>query len=268
MTPSRSVGFKSRRAAALLASLLASLLAPPPRAAAQVNVERLRGMSPAPGWSGGLNAALSLKRGNAEFLEVTGTLWSRYHWDVHSLLAHTRGGFAEQGGERFVGNAFGHVRWTAMWIARVGSELFGQVEYDEFLRVQRRLLMGVGPRFVLVEGEPVALAVGTAYMLEYERLDIPASDPHPQRTLYQRSSTYASVRVAVNDVLSLVNTAYVQPRFVRPADTRVLQELELVFSVAAHLKFTATARLRLDTDPPSEVEKLDLELKNGLELQW
>lgn len=258
----------SARRCAIMVLAAGALFAPAGPAAAQVNVERLRGLAPTTGWSGGLNAALSLKRGNADFLEVTGTLWSRYHWDVHALLAHARGGFAEQGGERFVGNAFLHARWTAMWIERVGTELFGQVEYDQFLRLQRRLLWGAGPRFVIFDGKQVGVAAGTAYMLEYERLDIPPSDPHPQRTLYSRSSTYASVRVTVNAVLTLVNTVYVQPRLVRPADTRVLEELELAFTVVEHLKWTTTGRLRFDSDPPSQVEHVDLELKNGIELQW
>jgi hypothetical protein len=187
---------------------------------------------------------------------------------VHTWLAHSRGGFAEQGGERFVSNAFVHGRWTAMWLDRIGSELFGQVEYDQFVRLQRRLLVGAGPRFVVYDGELVEVALGTAYMLEYERLDIPATDSHPQRTLYHRNSTYNTVRVALTDLLTLVNTIYVQPRIVRPADTRVLEELELAVSVAENLTLSTTARLRFDSDPPAQIEKVDLELKNGIELQW
>jgi hypothetical protein len=256
------------RCAAMLAALAIGCHALPRAAAAQVNVERLRALDAEPGFSGGVAAGLSLKRGNVDFLEVTGTLWSRYHWDLHTLLGHSRAGFGEQGDERFASNAFVHARWTAMWLERIGSELFAQAEYDQFVRLQRRLLWGLGPRFVVHDGEHVDVALGTAYMLEYERLDIPAGDPHPQRTLYQRSSTYGSVRVAINDVLMVVNTLYVQPRIVRVADTRVLEELELSFAIAERIKWTTSARLRFDSDPPSQVENTDLDIKNGLEVQW
>lgn len=76
------------------------------------------------------------------------------------------------------------------------------------------------------------------------------------------------MRVAINDVLMVVNTLYVQPRILRVADTRVLEELELSFAIAERIKWTTSARLRFDSDTPSQVEKTDLDLKNGLEVQW
>lgn len=254
--------------ALLLLLLLGWLLATPALSAAQVNTERLRGADTTTGFSGGLSAGLALKRGNVDFIELTGALWSRYQFGVHALLAHSRGAFGEQGDERFAGGAFAHTRWTAMWLERIGSELFGQIEYDEFVRLQRRLLFGVGPRFVIYDGEQVQVALGTAYMLEYERLDIPASDPHPQSTLYHRSSSYNTVRVQLSEVLALANTVYVQPRIVRFADTRVLDEIEIVFTIAEAVKWATTARVRFDSDPPSAVEKVDLDMKNSIELQW
>jgi len=253
---------------AALSCAIACALGGSSPARAQVNTERLRVGDPNPGFSGSLGAAATLKRGNVELLQLDGKAFALYYAEPHSLLFSTSGTFGEQGDERFAAAAFAHLRWTAMWWPRAGSEVFTQIQYDEFLRLQLRRLVGAGPRFVLVDGEQVQLAFGTGYMLEHERLDIPESDPHPRTTLAHRSTNYLSLTIELPERLRLGNTVYAQPRFDKPSDIRVLDELELRFDLDELLAFTTSLSLRFDSDPPSEVDKLDLALKNGIELSF
>jgi hypothetical protein len=140
------------------------------------------------------------------------------------------------------------------------------VQYDAFLRLKLRRLVGAGPRFLLVVTDNVVIAFGTGYMLEHERLDIPASDPHPRSTLAHRSTNYLAVTIELRDRLRLGNTLYAQPRFDWPYDVRVLDELELRFDLDERIALTTSLSARFDSDPPSDVEELDLALKNGVEL--
>jgi hypothetical protein len=256
------------RALSLPSCCVAAWLVATTAALAQVNTERLRVGDPSPGLSASLGASATLKRGNVELLQLDGKGFALYYTKPHSFLASSSGTFGEQGGDRFASAAFAHSRWTAMWWACAGSELFAQVQYDAFLRLTLRRLVGAGPRFLLVESERVVVAFGTGYMLEHERLDIAEEDPHPSSTLAHRSTNYLSVTVELRDRLRLGNTLYAQPRFDRPDDVRVLDELELRFDVDERFALTTSLSARFDSDPPSEVAKLDLALKNGLELTF
>lgn len=247
-------------------SLAAALLSPCP-AAAQVNTESLRPGAPQEGLLGDLSTDLALKGGNADFFRVAGTARLAYQRGIHTPLLYTRSEFGNAGGEDFAENAFVHARWTAMWFPRVGSELFGQLQYDRFVRMNFRALLGGGPRFVVLQGDAVQLYLGTGYMLEREVLDIPEDDPHPRLTLYHRSTSYLSLKVALSDSLLLTNVGYVQPRFDRPSDVRVLDDLELQVAVDDHFKLVQSLVFAYDSDPPSVVRaRYDIMLTAGLRL--
>jgi putative salt-induced outer membrane protein YdiY len=253
-------------AALALLGCVAAVLTATSAARAQVNTERLRVSSPDSGLSGSVSASAMLKRGNAELLQLDGKSFALYYTEPHAFLLSGSAAFGEEGGNRFAAAAFAHARWTAMWLPRTGSELFVQAQYDAFLRLKLRRLVGAGPRFLVVTTESVLVAFGTGYMLEHERLDIPASDPHPGSTLAHRSTNYVALTIELRDRLRFGNTLYAQPRLDRPSDLRVLDELELRFDLDEHVALTTSFSARFDSDPPSQVEELDVALKNGVEL--
>lgn len=235
-------------------------------ALAQVNTETLRLGVPSPGFQGDFKGDLALKRGNVELLQVGGSGRVFYQTGVHTPLLFARAEFAEQGGERFAETTFVHARWTAMWLPRLGSEVFAQLQYDAFLRLTFRALSGFGPRFAVVLEKWLELFAGTAYMLEREVLDIAPTNSHPQRTLNHRWTTYGSIKLKLGEVLGLSNVAYVQPRIDRFADVRFLDELELQARLHEHLSLVDALVLRFDSDPPDGVRKWDLGLTAGLRI--
>ena len=216
------------------------------------------------GFFGDLKGDLTLKHGNVRMLlgEVTGR--GAYQLGVHTWLVHAYGGLGSQNGERNTEATFVHARWTAMWDPWVGSELFGQLQYDAFIDLSLRTLVGAGPRFAILLEEWIELYGGTGYMLEREVLSIPQSDPHPQRTLNHRWTSYVSFKLQFDEIVSARSVLYVQPRFDQFSDYRILEQLELQVKVAKHLALVNTFELRYDSDPPSQVRRLDLVLKVGL----
>lgn len=232
--------------------------------AAQVNTESLRLGDPPDGLHGDLKADLALKRGNTELLQAGASGRTFYHAGVHTPLLFARGEVGSEDGDTFTENAFVHARWTAMWHPRVGSELFGQLQYDAFIDLKFRALIGAGPRFALLMEDWIDLYLGTGYMLEREVLSIPSTDPHPRRTWAHRSTSYLSVKIALADALALGNVTYVQPRWDRPSDVRVLDELELALDANAYVALVNTFSFRYDSDPPSTVRDYDIDLKVGV----
>jgi hypothetical protein len=236
-----------------------------PRAAhAQVNTETLRLGEPAEGLHGDLKADLALKRGNTEFFQLGAAGRTFYQAGVHTPLLFARGEVGTENDERFSENGFVHARWTAMWLPRFGSELFGQLQYDAFIDLKFRALIGAGPRFLVVDEAWVELYLGTGYMLEHEVLSIPTEDPHPRRTLHHRSTSYAALKIALAEAVALTNVTYLQPRWDRLRDYRVLEELELQADVNDYLALISSVVFRYDSDPPSTVVRYDLNLKLGV----
>lgn len=235
-------------------------------ALAQVNTEIMRVGDPQPGFSGLLGASLDLKAGNVDYFEVQGNGQLNYNWDIHGLLLSSTAGYGKTQGDAFAKNAFGHLRWTAMWHERVGSEVFTQIEYDQFLRKQLRALFGLGPRFLIIRTQTFETFGGVGYMLEREVLDIPASDPHPARSINHRMTSYLSLKWNPSDPVSLVQTLYVQPRIDRPKDLRMLEQADLRVAITKLLTIKTSVTVLYDGRPPQDVKKTNLTLTQGVDL--
>lgn len=265
---------------------LLAVIAWPTVAGAQVNTERLRSWD-VEGFSGSADFSLNLQSGNVSLLNVGSSVRLQYATlqDAPAGSTRRRGedliylignlSFGEKRNEQgrpretFVNNGFAHLRWTRMWIPWLGTELFGQIQYNEFIRLSRRLLGGAGLRFALVEHENAEIHVGSGYMLEYEALDIPEDDPHPASTLFNRSTSYISIKLYLKEpAVALVNTAYVQPRFEDPADYRVIDDAEVSISITDVFSVVWAFSLRYDSKPPGGVKKLDTAFTHNLRVSF
>lgn len=245
-------------------------------ASAQVNAELLQRSPFEGGWRGVLQASFSLSYGNVDLIDAGGTGQARFQtlhpaeegddpdvppWVEHRWLLQANGRFAEKDDAPIVSQAYAHTRWTAMWHRRIGSDVFAQVQYDRFWRLNLRALGGVGGRVELVHTAPFLLSLGTAYMMELERLDLSATDGADPDTLAHRWSSYLIARLSLfEDALLLQSTLYAQPRLDRFDDYRILEEVELVVAVNSWLSFGTSLSVLHDSEPPPGVEPTDVRL--------
>lgn len=250
----------------VLCSLL--FLLPTALVQAQVNTEVMRVGKPEPGFSGLVGANFNVQDGTVDFLEVSGNGQLNYNQGLHSLLLSSTAGYGKTEGDAFARKAFGHMRWTAMWLPRLGSEVFTQVEYDRFLRQRLRWLVGAGPRVQVIRDETFEAFWGIAYMIEREVLNIPASDPHPEHGTYHRATTYVSLKWVPTKAMSLVQTIYVQPRIDRFSDVRMLEQADLRVAVWSLLSLKTSITVRYDGRPPRGVDKTNLSLTQGFDLTF
>jgi hypothetical protein len=250
------------------------------RAAAQVNAEALRADPFRPGWGGSLDLSLSLLRGNVDLFEVGGgarvqkqTLFPAPEAELpfvrERLFLAGAGRFAERGGATFVNQSFLHLRWTRMWLRRLGADAFVQQQANEFQRLERRRVGGLGLRAELVHRRNLLLAGGTAWMLESERIDVGPGAPDPPETRSHRSTSYVTIRLdPVGGDLLVQATGYFQPRFGDLADHRLLGEVELQGRAGRRLSLTLVFTATHDSRPPTGVEPVDLRLVNALRLSF
>ena len=269
------------RALATLA-LATALTAP---TAAQVNTEKTRVGANEPGWGGTFDVNASLQRGNTE-REILGAgvrlqyAWPRLEADVASetessddpatgpanvIFLVSNYSFTRLNDNRYINNAQAHLRFIRQHSPRISFEVFGQYQFNEFIRLEDRFLAGGGGRFALVQAERTEVFVGAGYMLEQETLDLPASLPYPRSSEHHRSTNYLTVRYnSENERLRFVQTLYAQPRLDRPEDFRLLSETSFEIQLFQRLALAINLNVTHDSEPPTGVKETDVALSNSL----
>lgn len=253
---------RARARAVVAAALL--VLAGAGRAPAQVNTESFRGVADADGVSGSVELSFANRTGNTDLLE--GGAAARLGWKQgrRTTLFVTDLSVGKARDATTINRGFAHLREVYRVTPRLAWEGFVQHEYDKFARLSARSLVGTGPRLTLVDRPGGSAHLGLAWMLERERLDVPAGAPDPRTDHAHRASAYLALEGRVNDRLSVVNTAYVQPRIGRARDTRVLNEAALKVALAGAMSLKVTFSVRYDGEPPTGVKHVDTALANRL----
>ena len=271
------------RAVRALATLaLATALTAP--ADAQVNTENMRVGANEPGWGGIFDLNSSLQRGNTEREVLGAGVRLQYAWpppaeaegddaeddDVAEGPANTvfmtsNYSFTRLNENRFVNNALSHLRFIRRHSPRVSYELFGQHQFNEFIRLEQRLLLGGGGRFQVLEAPQTEIFLGTGYMLERETLDLAGQLPEARRSEHHRSTNYLTVRYNSEDErFRLVETVYVQTRVDRLQDYRLLSETSFEIRLLRRLALAVNLNVTHDSEPPTGVKDTDVVLSNSL----
>ena len=263
MSLQRLVRFGSSMAGVLTVSMLGGGWLTP-RAAAQINIEAQRRAPSDLGYSGTLAADLELRTGNVEHFRLGVNGRVDYQTETTNTFLVGRGNIGLVGSDRFSNAGLLHLRHGWRWFPRLMLEAYTQVNYDEPRLLELRALAGGGVRVGLTDTEALRFWVGTGYLFEYERFDLPDTASHAQTTSVHRWSSYLTGRVAAGPNVTLVATGYVQPQIDDLADLRILSDVSFGVSVTRALALTVSFSLRYDSRPPDNVASLDTELRNGI----
>ena len=173
--------------------------------------------------------------------------------------------FSRANDNRYVNNAQGHLRFIRRHGPTISFEVFGQYQFNEFIRLEDRFLAGGGGRFTLVQAERTEVFAGIGYMLEQETLDLPAALPDGTSSEHHRSTNYLTVRFNSEDErLRLVQTFYAQPRFDRLQDFRLLSETSFEIQLFRQLALAISLNVAHDSEPPAGIKETDVVLSNSL----
>lgn len=237
-------------------------------ALAQVNVERLRVDSKKAPATATLEGNFTGRTGNVQSVVVGASAIGAAALGRHRFFGSMLADYARFGTETRVSRSFVHFRHNYFLTSVLATELFAQQQQDKFQRLLLRELVGAGPRFLVTDAENLRVAVGTAYMLEYERISVAPGAPDEPIVFAHRSSSYVSATWSPDGRVRLIGTVYVQPRFDDWGDARVLFETALTTEVVNRLGVKVLATMRHDTEPPTEVKRTDLEIRNSIVLRF
>lgn len=258
---------------------------------AQVNVEKIRATPIADGASGQVGLSTTFTQGNIDFADFTVGSFIAYKNGQHLVFwvtsvryaaKRTQGDYLEEpevglwdDDAHFSNNGLTHLRYNYQLNDLLAWEVYTQIEYNEFLLIDRRLLGGTGPRFTLVDKKGGGLWFGTSAMIENERLNPESIAPtlDPDSTVF-RWSNYITGELSPSEDVSWITTAYFQPQVPDFADFRFVGETGLSFNINKTFAFTTDFRYRYDAVPPetaagiAPVLATDISLKNGIAIKW
>jgi hypothetical protein len=224
-----------------------------------VNIESDRG-GDKQGIYGSSGGGLSLQRGNVQVFQYQLSSRLDHISGLHHSMFIGSTSYGEEDNNPFQNTSYAHLRWTAMWFDQIGTELFTQVQQDEFKLLQLRQLTGTGLRFTFFKNH---LAVGLGGMFDYEQIE-----GVEDNRLDIRGTSYVRLGQVWGEIAKGLLIGYYQPRFTDVSDYRILitGALEFIldksFSVVNELNYT------YDTQPPEQVIKEDLQLRFKVKVKW
>tara|TARA_B100001287_G_C22568554_1_gene475075 strand:- start:255 stop:986 length:732 start_codon:yes stop_codon:yes gene_type:complete len=224
-----------------------------------VNIESDRG-GDKQGLHGSSELGLSLQKGNVKVFQYQAGLRLDYISGIHHNLLIGSVSYGEEEGKPFNNTVYSHLRWTAMWLNHVGTEIFTQNQKDEFRLLQIRQLTGFGIRFTAFEDH---LAIGLGGMSDYEQIE-----GLKDGNLDARGTSYIRLGKQWKDGVKGQLIAYYQPLFTNPSDYRVLGTGSLEFKVDKVFSVLNEFNYSYDTRPPEEVVKEDLQLRVKFKVKW
>ena len=245
---------------------------------AQVNTESLRKTTQEPGLHLNLGATLNIMDGNRNLFQtqIKTRLDQKQTWGHLFLVSNYK--MSSKDETVFVNQGFAHLRFMREFTPVYSGEVFSQLEFNEFIRLNQRTLMGTGLRIKRSrQGEngsaPLSMVFGIGFMLERESIDSgsdnAAGDPvHGDLAELLRSSNYFVMAYAPRDNLHIQSTTYYQVDVQRLEDYRLLSQSLIEVGLGKRLALTTELNIRYDSEAPGGVKARDLEYTQGISFRF
>lgn len=234
----------------------------------QVNTESLRKSDLSPGFHNIAQFDFGMVSGNSEFLRLKTSLRTDYvgkKYYSFGVIQYQRGTKSQK---KFINKGFIHVRSLRRLTDHFNGELFVQKEFDDFISLKDRNLIGFGLRSSFFKPDStdrkVRFFMGNGVMWETEKLN---TEPVSETKIW-RSTNYLSIRIRMNNLVSLNFVGYYQVNLQTYQDYRILVESALGFNLTKSFTFQTNFNLRFDNEPPGAIKKYDFELTNGVKFSF
>lgn len=246
---------------------------------AQVNTESLRKTIQETGLHFNLGATLNMMDGNRNLLQtqIKSRLDLVQNWGHLFLVSNYK--MSSKDETVFVNQGFAHLRFMKGLTPLTTAEVFSQLEFNEFIRLNQRALLGAGIRLRHsgLAGEnsssTLSMVLGLGLMMEKESIDIgsdaTSGDPvHGALAELLRSSNYLVVAYTPLDNVNIQSTTYYQVDTQRFEDYRLLSQSLIEVGLGKRLALTSELNIRYDSEAPGGIKPRDLEYTQGITFKF
>ncbi len=237
----------------------------------QKNTEILR-VDRKDGFYHNLNMEIGFSDGNSNKTQVEGGYRLDYViGNLHSFLVANLE-FQESNFKKTDDNAFIHIRGMYEIIKKFNFELFMQTEYDEFINLQDRNLLGISFRYNPIKYRfgadssgllDFSIATGGMYEYEYYKNE----NSYHETNLF-RSSSNISLKIFFDKKTQFSTVVYFQPNFEHIHNYRILNENRISFGIYDNFKIYVNTSYRFDNEPEPGVLNYDFKLTNGFMINF
>jgi len=246
--------------------LLVLILLLPSISFGQVNIESIRNNNKEKPLWGEVKGGLELQRGNVDITSFDVNFLIHFKKKKHHVFLQSKNSQGQQSNKKFKNNSFVHFRWTWMKWNIVGTELFTQLQQDEFKSLKIRQLNGGGLRAELIKKEDISLSLGSGVMLDHEEvLD-------KQTSALWRSTSYLTFLKSFDEKKKnlILLTIYYQPLLDNHKDYRINLEANVRTILITNLSLFIenSVNFMYDTKPPEGILTNDLIVKSNLVYEW
>lgn len=226
-----------------------------------VNIESLRSFADSSGFHGAENLNVDYRRNTRELLTLTNNLSLKYQTKRHIFLLLNTIDVQLANSVVLEQTSFVHFRYNFKQGERLYYEVFWQYQRNIPLKIDPRILVGVGPRIILSDKEKFRTNLGLLGMFEY---DDEAGNDILHRDF--RLSAYLTLGYKGGDRFSWMNFVYYQPRLDYFNDYRVNLETQMQWVIFKGLTFVTTLNFKYDSFPVQDpnIPKLTVHWVNGL----
>jgi len=238
-----------------------------PTAAQIVNVQDLFINQSDAGLQLGSVAKTEIKTGNTDYQYYNLAGVARYVQGRHTVVGTGNFEYAEKGAEPFTNRHFEHLRYRFGLFPPLGLDTFVQHEYNEFRRINLRLLAGIGPTWKAIDSGQFYLFLGSVYMYEYNELGEGEYDDAGQIRRIHRWNNYATFQWNLKKDIKLLTTLYYQPAFTEFSDYNLLWNVNLSVAINPWLSVVLTYNFSRQNVPPQGVNPWDSALVAGFAIK-
>jgi len=215
-----------------------------------VNIEQARIKTDTSAWAGHIQSSFFSQQNQNRLLSASlrGTVQHRVRDKRSLLLALLDGSFSASNAIQYSNAAMLHFRYNYKLTNLLKWEVFAQLQQNKVMGLDRRALLGAGPRMKLLDNEHWRSYIGVLGMLEQEKIKEVA-----EINYFFRGSSYFTVTVASKDLWTFASTTYYQPLMSDFKDYRIAGQHTFSLLIAKHWAMRAEITHTWDSRPPSGV---------------
>ena len=220
-----------------------------------VNVEEKR-LRNDDGLMGSADLKFNFTKNKNEVIDLKNNIQLSYKRGRHRYLFLNKLEVIKSGDSDVLNNGFQHLRYNYELTKFVTVEGFAQYQFNQIREIDRRILVGGGPRFSLIDGDSIRVNLGIQIIREWEKTD----------TYHQnfRSSNYLSIFWQINKTLRFISTTYFQPLVDDLDNYRISHESGLLVPISAKFNIEVSYELLYDTHAPEGVPRTMYSFNTGM----
>lgn len=236
----------------------------------QVNTEAMRSAENRVGFQNKFNLELGYEKSSSEVFNFA----SEYRVDYiklnnfHSFMVFNLENSYEKEENTpkniITNKGFVHLRTSKDLIKNYNMEVFMQFEFNDFMLLNDRYLLGSGLRIGFNNNKLSTTYLGIGFMIEKERYNL---NVEKEMSLL-RSTNYIKNNFALSPNIELINTAYFQIASDDFNDYRILYDGGFNFHVNDFFAITIELNYRYDNDPQGNLGNSYIQISNGMSFNF